>query len=208
MLDYCPRCAATVGPALRADESGCSACPPVAPRFAQVVRLAPYAGALRQSIHRMKYRRGRGVSRRLCRLLAQAVATRCDVDGFDVILPVPMYWLRRLTRGWNHSAGIAAVLASHLGVPLGGELVRVRNTPPQVHLAASKRAANVRGAFAVDRPGGIEGAHLLLVDDVITTGATANEAARTLRQAGASAVTVAVLAKSEPPTAYSHQLMQ
>ena len=206
MLEYCPRCGSTVGAGLQAGEDGCWACPDTMPRFGRLVRLAPYAASIREAIHRMKYLRRPAASGYLCRMLAQAVAARCDKEDFDVVLPVPMHWLRRLSRGWNHSAGIAAAVAAELGVPLGDELIRVRNTPPQTRLPASKRAANVRGAFAVTRPAGVEGAHVLLVDDVTTTGATANEATRTLLRAGGQRVTVAVLAKSEPPTAYSHQL--
>ena len=85
------------------------------------------------------------------------------------------------------------------------ELVRVRNTPPQVRMPASRRAANVRGAFAVRR-GALEGTSVLLVDDVTTTGATANEAARACLNAGAQRVGLAVLAKAEAPTAYSAAL--
>ena len=206
VLEYCPRCGGTLGAGLTAGEDGCYACPDVMPRFRRVARLGPYAPPLRQAIHLMKYRQRGHASRHLCRLLAGAVASRCPETDFDLVLPVPMHWLRRLGRGWNHSGGIASALASELALPLGQELIRVRNTPPQVHLSASRRAANVRGAFAVSRRRGLTGAHVLLVDDVVTTGATANEATRTLLAAGAQRVTVAVLAKSEPPTAYSHRL--
>ena len=117
-----------------------------------------------------------------------------------------MHWLRRLGRGFDHARAIAAGLARELRLPLGRELVRVRNTLPQVHLPVSRRSANVRGAFAVRRGADVDGAGVLLVDDVTTTGATVNEAARVLLAAGAREVVVAVLAKAEPPAAYSASL--
>ena len=206
VLEHCPRCGGTLGPGLTASEDGCYGCPDVMPRFRQVVRLGPYAPPLRNAIRQMKYRRGGQAPRHLCRMLARAVASRCPEADFDLVMPVPMHWLRRLARGCNHSGSIASAMASELALPLGQELIRVRNTPPQVHLSASRRAANVRGAFGVSSRRGLAGAHVLLVDDVVTTGATANEATRTLLAAGARRVTVAVLAKSEPPTAYSHRL--
>ena len=97
---------------------------------------------------------------------------------------------------------LARAAAQPLGLPAGNELIRVRHTPPQVHLPRSRRIENVRGAFAVPHPGAIEAAAVLLVDDVTTTGATANEASRALLSAGASRVVLAVVSKTEPPTAY------
>ncbi|MDY7009915.1 MAG: ComF family protein [Planctomycetota bacterium] len=205
-MNYCPRCGATVGPGLRADEDGCHACPPVMPRFKQLVRISPYAAALRRAIISMKYRRRSNTAVHVGKLLAEAVSARCDVASIDVALAVPMHWLRRLRRGWNHSTVLAEGVADRLGLPVGDELIRIRNTLPQVRLPASRRRANVSGAFAVTRPKNLQGAHVLLIDDVLTTGATANEASRTLLAAGAERVTVAVLAKSEPPTAYAQQI--
>jgi competence protein ComFC len=181
-LEACPRCGSTVGPGLGAGEDGCSRCPDVMFRFHRVVRLGPYVAPLRAAIRQMKYCRwGRGI-RELGGLLAEAVSARCAGERLDVVVPVPMHWLRRLGRGWNHSGSLA-----------------------QGWLPASRRAANVRGAFAVLRPKALAGATVLLVDDVMTTGATANEAARTLRRAGAERVILAVLARAEPPAAYAHR---
>ncbi len=205
-LNYCPRCGATVGAGLRADDDGCYACPDPMPRFCHLVRISPYAAPLRQTIIQMKYRRRSNIAEHAGKLLAEAISARCDVASIDVAMAVPMHWLRRMGRGWNHSAVLTDGVADRLGLPTGDELIRTRNTPPQVRLPASSRVANVRGAFTVTRPGNIQGAHVLLIDDVLTTGATANEASRTLLAAGAERVTVAVLAKSEPPTAYAQQI--
>ena len=118
-------------------------------------------------------------------------------------MPVPMHWRRRWSRGYDHARALAKRLAGRLNLPVGNELIRIRYTPPQVTLSRSRRIEIVRGAFALRSTAPIEGAHVLLVDDVTTTGATANETARTLLSGKASRVTLAVVAKAEPPTAYA-----
>ena len=205
-LPYCPRCGATTGLGVEVGEAGCGACPRVMFRFARLVRLAPFAGPVRSGVHAAKYRRGGDAGGRLGRLLAEAAAARLAEMELDVVLPVPMHWLRRLQRGRDHSVELARPVARRLGLPVGDELVRVRNTPPQVGLPASRRAGNVRGAFEARHRRGLSGARVLLVDDVMTTGSTMNEAARTLLEAGAERVVAAVIARAEPPSAYSEAL--
>ncbi len=204
----CPRCGGSLGPNIPARFDGCGQCQHTLPRFSRVHRLGPYTGCLRQTIRDLKYRRHLRLRGRLTHLLAQRIQAASDEGGGadrpDVVLPVPMHWLRRLGRGFDHARAIAKGLARELNLPLGCELVRIRNTPPQVHLPRTRRLTNVRGAFAVRSPGTIAGARVLLVDDVTTTGATADEATRTLLDAGADRVTLAVLAKAEPPRAYAH----
>ena len=204
-LPFCPRCGSTRGPGVPVRQDGCDACPTTLPRFARVVRLGPYAGPLRELVREMKYRRRFGVRGRLARLLAEATRGRLDPQP-EAVVAVPMHWQRRLARGCDHARILAAAVARDLDLPLADELVRTRNTPPQTHLSRSRRIANVRGAFRVTRPAGIEGARVLLVDDVTTTGATASEAARTLYSAGAANVTLAVVAKAEKAVAYRRHL--
>lgn len=204
----CPRCGGSLGPNIPARDDGCGQCHHTLPRFSRVHRLGPYTGCLRQTIRDLKYRRHLRLRDRLTHLLAHRIQAADDDGGgngtYDVVLAVPMHWLRRMGRGFDHARAIARGLARELNLPLGCELIRIRNTPPQVHLPRTRRLTNVRGAFAVRSPGTIAGARVLLVDDVTTTGATADEATRTLLDAGADRVTLAVLAKSEPPTAYAH----
>ena len=140
--------------------------------------------------------------RRLGELLSEAVGARVPPESLDLVSPVPMHWRRRLARGYDHARALGREMGRRLGLPVGHELIRVRCTPPQVTLARTRRQEALRGAFAVRTKGTIEGAHVLLVDDVTTTGATANEATRALLAGGASKVTLAVIAKAEPPTAY------
>lgn len=201
-LPYCPRCGTTVGPNIPVWEEGCSACPQPLPRFVRVHRLGPYTRPLRRAIQQMKYRRREALRRRLGRLLAEAAGTAHAEAPFDLVVPVPMHWLRRIQRGYDHARVLAEEVAHALGAAVGCELIRTRNTRPQVGLRRAGRIENVRGAFKVASRRAVEGANILLVDDVTTTGATASEAARTLLRGDALRVSLAVVAKSEPPTAY------
>jgi ComF family protein len=212
-LPYCRRCGSTLGPHIAPRDDGCFLCPDPLPRFERVVRLGPYRAPLRKVIREMKYHRYEAMRRRLGRLLAQAAtaalpATAAGGADFDVVVPVPMHWRRRLARGYDHAGSLAGAVARELDLPLGRELVRVRHTPPQVSLPRSRRIENVRGAFTAAGGPTLGGADVLLVDDVITTGATANEAARTLLAAGAARVVLAVVAKAEPPRAYAARLQR
>jgi len=205
-LKYCPRCGATIGPNIPARADGCRACPTPLPRFASVTRLGPYTAPLRRVVQALKYHRVETMCARLGEMLAMALDARHEADQFDMALPVPMHWRRRLVRGCDHARMLARAVGRQLDLPVGAELARIRHTPPQVHLPRTRRLANIHGAFAVTRPADIAGARILLVDDVTTTGATANEASRTVLRAGASSVHLAVVAKAEPPRAYSEHL--
>ncbi len=201
--DHCPRCGTSLGENLPVNENGCVHCPTPMPRFDRVVRLSGYDGPLADVIRALKFRGLRHGGRWLGSMLAQKVAATGELAAIEVIQPVPLHWLRRLSRGFNQSDVIAAAMARQLDVPLAADLKRVRNTPPQVNLPRTRRLQNVKGAFAAPRPTDIEGRHVLLVDDVTTTGATANEAARALLEAGARRVSLAVLAKADPPVAFT-----
>jgi len=205
-LPYCPRCGGTLGPNIPVHDEGCWQCPTPLPRFTRVVRLGPYTGPLRRAIQALKYHHDDTLCRRLAGMLASAVAAACPADRFDAVVPILAHWSRRVLRGVDHARRLAGALARARGLLLAEELVRIRATPPQVHLSRTQRWANVRGAFQARDDRAIAGANVLLVDDVTTTGATANEAARTLLRAGALRVTLAVVAKAEPPAAYSESL--
>ena len=202
-LDYCPRCGASSGLNIPHNKGGCIYCGPVLPRFAGVVRLGPYSSPLRSMVGQLKYHRMELAREHISALLATAFRRRTDPASFDVAVPVAMHWRRRLARGYDHARMLARSLARRLRLPMLPALTRTRLTVPQVGLSRTRRKANVRGAFAVRRGVKLDGANVLLVDDVTTTGATANEAARTLLASGANRVTLAVIAKAEPPTAYT-----
>jgi ComF family protein len=129
--------------------------------------------------------------------LAQEAPAALMVRGWDAVVPVPLHWRRRWRRGFNQAEVLARTVGWRHGLPVERRcLIRVRATPPQQGDAAARRR-NVRGAFAVRRAERIADRRLLLVDDVFTTGATANACAAALLNAGAAAVGVLTLARVE-----------
>jgi len=117
--------------------------------------------------------------------------------GADLLMPVPLHWTRLFGRRFNQSALLAQAIRGAGGPPVAADwLVRRRRTPSQGTLGPLARARNVRGAFALRRGRSVKGKRVVLIDDVLTTGATAEECARVLRRAGAAYVGVLVLARA------------
>jgi len=193
----CPRCATTVGPHVHLIEGRCNACRDQSFHFECAVRLGPYNrdGLLQQVIvRRLKYASGEGLAEAIGQLWASHLEERLRKLKADVIMPVPLHWWRRWTRGYNQSEALARAMANHLRLPCKPHwLRRVRYTPPQGSGRTARRE-NVRNAFFAPRRAELRGKTVMLVDDVLTTGSTASDAARALRAAGAARVVVAVLA--------------
>jgi ComF family protein len=191
----CPRCAMTVGPHTDTTK-GCSWCQGESLGFESTIRLGPYDGKLRDAILRMKSSSGEGLAEMIGRLFWERASKQLKAAHIDVVVPIPLHWMRRWMRGYNQAAAIGRELALGLGVRFDPKLLRrVRHTPQQIQPSAVARKENVKGAFAINRRASLGSGRVLLVDDVLTTGSTAGEAARTLRASGASSVMVAVLAR-------------
>jgi ComF family protein len=201
----CPVCAepeASPQPVL------CARCRRQPPPFCAAVAPYRYGGELATALRRLKYggpaRSGRpDLARALAPLLAPALAQMVAMRRFDALVPVPLHAGRLRQRGFSQAELLAAQARRLAGVavPLDpGLLVRLRPTQEQAGLGRAARMGNVARAFAV--PGPVLrralGAQVLLIDDVITTGATAAACARALRAAGAYSVTVLALARAEP----------
>ncbi len=193
----CPWCEARRPPG--AERRRCRTCRGWPGWFGPVFSAGSYEGLLRRCVLRGKTLPGEFLCAALARRFARNRRAQLARLDFHWIVPVPMHWSRRWRRGTNPAETIAWHLASALGVRCGKLLRRVRPTPRQSHLPASQRRRNVQGAFRPRRGVHLQGARVLLVDDIMATGSTALNAARALRASGAVSVTVAVLARAQDP---------
>ncbi|MCI0405283.1 MAG: ComF family protein [candidate division Zixibacteria bacterium] len=146
----------------------------------------------RELIHRLKYCGDVPAGKFLGSELGKVVAGFNSTPAWDAIVPVPLHWTRKWSRGFNQSALLAKALSKTAGLPIFPALRRVKRTKDQTRLSREERLANVRGAFHVVKD--VEGKKLLLLDDVTTTGATLEECRRVLAEAGASQISAAVIA--------------
>ncbi len=117
--------------------------------------------------------------------------------SFDLVVPTPLHWRRRLKRGFNQADLLARELSRTTGIPLLRALRKTKNTQVQSTLSGPQRRRNVKGAFRVKNAASISKKRILLVDDVYTTGATANACAKVLKDAGAQSVAVLTLARAD-----------
>lgn len=165
--------------------------------FDRVTSLGDYEEDLRQNVLRMKRPEGESVAASMAQLLSTQRREQIQQFAPDLLVPIPMHWMRRLARRTNS----AEVVAEHLGRALQVRvarrvLARSRNTLPQKDLSPNSRFRNVRGSFRVRRGYDIRGARVALVDDILTTGATCSEAAKMLKEAGAQDVAAIVVARA------------
>ncbi len=176
---------------------GCPKCRNESFAFDRALRLGPYEGLLRELILRMKQPGNEALAEAVGRCWAADRETEIATAGVNLVMPVPLHWQRRWRRGFNQCEILARGWAERLRLPMKSRwLRRVRATPMQTSLAATARRENVKGAFAASRKADFRGRSVLLIDDVMTTGSTLNEAAKAIRRAGAASVTAAVLANN------------
>ncbi|MEK7405065.1 MAG: ComF family protein [Acidobacteriota bacterium] len=175
------------------DEEGrCALCRRGLRGFDAAYCYGVYEGKLRELIHLFKYGRVRPLAGPLGELLALAIPRD---QRFDLIVPVPLHWRRRWQRGFNQSALLAAAIARRYGTRVTHAVRRRRATASQAGLSNTGRRANVAAAFRVRRRQPVAGRRVLLVDDVMTTGATASACAAALKSAGARYVALLTLAR-------------
>jgi ComF family protein len=158
-----------------------------------VISAGLFASPLREGIHRFKYEGQPQLAEAFGTLMCEA--WRANALTADAIVPVPLHPSRRRERGFNQSELLAGVISRHTHVPMMHGLRRKRRTEQQAHLGAAARVANVKDAFVAD--GGAAAKHIVLVDDVLTTGATLAECAMALSQAGAASVLSITLARAQ-----------
>lgn len=172
----------------------CESCLKTKPPFSKVLYYGIYEETLKEAIHLLKFNGVRRLSKPLSLLLAEI-----DIPDVDGIIPVPIYKKRLYQRGFNQTASMGLHLSKNLDIPLmQNVLKKTKDTLPQTGVTGKERLKNIRNAFSVSRDISIQGLNLLLLDDVITTGATITECAKALKDAGAKDITVIALAHSMP----------
>jgi ComF family protein len=183
----------------------CRACRMAPPAFQRVVSYGAYQGRMRSAIHALKYSGIRPVAKRMGQMLAEAIAQlNGEAPEELLVVPVPLHRTKLRMRGFNQARTLAAyalqsLKQTHPGWKLElapNALLRQRPTESQAGLTRRQRRINVRGAFQVTAPKAVAARHILIVDDIYTTGATVRAAAEVLLRAGAASAWVATLARA------------
>ena len=194
---FCPSCGIPFPPTREPANDLCIPCSRVSPDFSSARSFGYYTAELRRIIHQLKFSGRQDLAQLLAPLLLSTFFNTWRREEVDAIIPVPLHSKRLRERGFNQAALIGKILAQVLACPFLPEgLRRTRLTAPQVGLSDPGRVRNVRGAFLAARSCPIVGMRILVVDDVLTTGATAGSAARALLDAGAARVSVLSLART------------
>lgn len=180
----------------------CRRCRLVPPAFSRVIAPYRYGGELATALRRLKFDRRADIARSLAHAPALVGAFAAAAGSADVAIAVPLHWRRLVARGFNQAALLLAELRRAAGSPIridATAFTRRRASAPQSGLTARQRRSNVAGAFAPTRRGGsrITGLRILLVDDIVTTGATMAAAASSLLRAGADDVIGFAVARAE-----------
>ncbi|WP_317931125.1 ComF family protein [Halioxenophilus sp. WMMB6] len=189
---HCQRC----GLPLAQSAPSCGDCQATPPHFQHCYTPYRYGFPLDYLVTLCKHHRHRGAERLLGQLLAD-YGEKLPWPEWDALVPVPLHWRKLWRRGFNQAQSLAQALHPPQPLPIL-RARRTRATPAQQQLNRRQRLANLRGSFVIDQP--VTGLRLLLVDDVVTTGATANSLAQTLLKAGASRVDLLALARTPTPS--------
>jgi ComF family protein len=192
---FCVQCRTPFLSRYPLDEEGrCGLCRRGVRGFDAAYSFGFYEGELRELIHLFKYGRVQTLAGPLGRLLSVAVPRE---ERFDAIVPMPLHWRKRWQRGFNQSDLLARELGRRIHVPVQRALRRIRSTAAQAGLTNAKRRLNVSGAFRAKKAKSLAGQKVLLIDDVMTTGATAASCARAIKIAGARSVTLLTVARAD-----------
>ncbi len=191
----CLRCGAPLGPYVDL-RRGCQECRREKFAFQTVYRLGVYDGTVREAVISGKYLGGEPLLVSLAELIWEHAGEQMRQAGIDLVVPIPQHWRQRLITRHHAPDILAEAWGRRLRVPVGYPiLAKSRWTRKQARLNRTERHRNQHQVFRVTRPAKVRGRTVLLVDDVLTTGATAHSAARALKAAGAKAVVVAVIAR-------------
>jgi ComF family protein len=199
----CAACGLDIGrdrarpPLETAPVARCGPCRTRPPAFDYARSAARYDDVVREALHSFKFGGRRALASPLAALIAEAGVASLPVAAPDLIVPVPLFPGRERARGFNHADLLARCVGRAWNVPVHrGVLSRVVDTRAQTDLTGRERRRNVRDAFRVRRPETVAGRHVIVVDDILTTGSTVSACAHALRRAGAAAVGVLTVARA------------
>ncbi len=180
-------------------EQVCGKCGMRTPSYSGARSYGYYEAELSSLIRGFKFHHRRNLLQLLAHLLVDAFHESWEPSEFDCAVPIPLHWRRKRERGFNQSALLAKAMESLQGLPcFESALSRIRATTPQVGLTDAARLENLKGAFMCRNPESVAGKRVLLVDDVMTTGATVESASLALLRAGALRVSVLTVARAVP----------
>lgn len=192
---FCKRCGDPIAGAVDHDFI-CYACSAATPAFDAARSAARYDGVVGEALRQLKYGQGIWLAPDMADLLHTCIRAEYPECTFDWVVPVPLHHVRRRERGFNQSAVLAQELSLRIGCPaMPGMLKRIRPTISQTNLTAKERLSNVDDAFQHKKGKQLAGRRILLVDDVMTTGATVNTCAKALKKGGAVSVHVITAAR-------------
>ncbi len=195
----CVKCGFELGIGITYSIKGCPECENSNLRFEKSFFVSDNKGALKNLIHQFKYNKHMCLVKPLGDLLINLLIHQDIMPEIDIVAPVPLHWRKKLERGFNQSELLAKKVCKKLSLPIStNNLCRIKNTLSQTQLSRTQRQKNVNGAFKIKNPKLFFKKKALLIDDVLTTGITASECARNLKNVGAKKVYLLALARSKP----------
>ncbi|KKO17921.1 MAG: hypothetical protein B6D35_03430 [Candidatus Brocadia sp. UTAMX2] len=200
---HCIRCGAALGPhGISTAPEGCMQCEGRRLPFTTAISVTYYEGVIKTLIHKFKYSGQKFLFHTLNDIMLSQNAVKEIIPNIDVIVPVPLHWMKKMRRGFNQSELLAQGIQRYFSKPVStNNLCRIRNTASQTQLSKRQRQVNIWNAFRVNDPESFREKRILLVDDVLTTGVTAAECAKKLKQSGARSVHLLILATAKDPGA-------
>jgi ComF family protein len=193
----CSRCGIKLGSGITSSDKGCPGCKDANLRYEKSFFVSDNTEPVRTLIHQFKYKKHMCLATPLGSLLANLLYQK-TISEIDFVVPVPLHWKKKQERGFNQSELMAKKICKKLSIPISvNNLHRVKNTLSQTQLSRLQRQQNVKDAFKVKNSEQLFQKNVLLVDDVLTTGMTASECAKSLKNAGTNKVFLIALARSK-----------
>ena len=193
-MPFCPKCSRYLGSQFNCTK--CAVCTENPPLFDFAWGACIYNDHLRKLIHTFKYKQKTSLRRPFTQKMIEFIQLHnFDIAQFDYIIPIPLFPTRQRERGYNQAYLLAQLISQHFNIPLAAKsLKRIHHTETQTHFSQKERWTNTLDAFKIHHSAKINDKNILLVDDLLTTGATTSEASRILKQNGALTVGVLTLA--------------